>query len=356
MSCKYILKNLGVILLIFATPLMLPAQSDKTSGVSYFSDPALSPDASEIAFVSGGDIWTVPSTGGEARLLISHPNYDSRPVYSPDGRYLAFTSTRSGNGDIYALNISSGHLSRLTYDDATDEISAWSADGNFIYFSSVSHDIAGMRDVYRVRLQGGTPMPVSNNRYVNEFFAAPSPDGKTIALSARGIAVNQWWRNGHSHLDESEIWLLHEDKNDSYEKITERGAKHLWPMWSRDGKSLFYVSDKTGTQNLYLKPLSGSAKQLTQFKNGRVIWPSIANNGKAIVFERDFKIWYYDIAAGKTKELDINLKGAPASSGVEHVRLTNQFRDLAVSPDGKKAAFIVRGDVFVASVKDGGDA
>jgi Tol biopolymer transport system component len=77
---------------------------------------------------------TVPGNGGEARLLISHPDYESRPVYSPDGKYLAFTSTRSGNGDIYALNLAGGQLTRLTYDDAADNVNAWSRDGKFIYF------------------------------------------------------------------------------------------------------------------------------------------------------------------------------------------------------------------------------
>src|SRR5918912_3952397 len=71
--------------------------------VPYFSDPSISPDRSEIAFISGGDIWTVPASGGEARLLVSHPAMESRPVYSPDGRRLAFTSARTGNGDIYVL-------------------------------------------------------------------------------------------------------------------------------------------------------------------------------------------------------------------------------------------------------------
>lgn len=171
-----------------------PAKSTDVSnaGTHYFSDPALSPDGSEIAFVSGGDIWTVPSSGGEARLFVSHPDYESRPVYSPDGRYLAFTSTHSGNGDIYVLTIVSGLLKRLTYDDGLDEISAWSPDSKYIYFSSSSREISSMKDVYRVRLDGGTPMAVSNNRYINEFFAAPSPDGKTLALTACGIASAQW--------------------------------------------------------------------------------------------------------------------------------------------------------------------
>ena len=65
-----------------------------------------------------------------------------------------------------------------------------------------------MNDIYRVRVGGGTPMPVSADRYANEFGAAPSPDGQRLAFTARGNAPAQWWRKGHSHLDESEIWLV----------------------------------------------------------------------------------------------------------------------------------------------------
>ena len=85
-----------------------------------FAEPGISPDGKEIAFVSGGDIWTVPATGGEARLLVSHPAAESRPLYSPDGRMLAFVSTRTGNGDIYVLTLDTGDLRRVTYDDAAE--------------------------------------------------------------------------------------------------------------------------------------------------------------------------------------------------------------------------------------------
>src|SRR5215469_15576609 len=84
------------------------------------SDPAISPDGAEIAFVAGGDIWTVPATGGEARILIAHPATESRPLYSPDGKYLAFTSTRTGNGDVYVLTLATGDLKRLTFDDMSE--------------------------------------------------------------------------------------------------------------------------------------------------------------------------------------------------------------------------------------------
>src|SRR5690606_15163813 len=80
-----------------------------------YAEPGISPDGAEIAFVSGGDIWSVPASGGEARLLVSHPATESRPLFSPDGRFLAFVSDRTGNGDIYVLELATGEVRRLTY-------------------------------------------------------------------------------------------------------------------------------------------------------------------------------------------------------------------------------------------------
>ncbi|MGI8600660.1 MAG: S41 family peptidase, partial [Chitinophagaceae bacterium] len=324
-------------------------------GKQYFYDPSLSPASNEIAFVSGGDIWTVPATGGEARLLVSHPAMETRPLFSPDGTSLAFHSTRSGNGDIYILDLKSNAVKRLTYDDGNDELSAWSKDGKYIYFSSISRDISGMRDVFRIKATGGTPMLVSDNRYINEFSAAPSPTNNSLAIVARGFGAIQWWRNGRSHLDESEIWLLNEDDK-KYTRIAEKGAKQLWPMWSADGKNLYYVSDRNGNQNIWMQPVNGTAKQITQFKDGRVLFPAISYNGNTIVFERDFAIWKMDLTTNESKPVSITLRGAPASPSVDYMRLTTGFGDVSLSPDGKKLAFTAQGEVFVAGAKDGGDA
>ncbi|HET7553749.1 MAG TPA: LpqB family beta-propeller domain-containing protein [Gemmatimonadaceae bacterium] len=319
-------------------------------------EPALSPDGSEIAFVSGGDIWTVAASGGEARLLVSDPATESRPLYSPDGKRLAFSSTRTGEGDIYTLTFATGRLTRLTWDDGLDQLDGWSRDGKWLYFSSTSHDISGMSDIYRVAAAGGTPMPVSADRYASEYWAAPSPDGNTLAFTARGVMSSQWWRKGHSHLDESEIWLRHDGAEPRYEQVTEGGAKSAWPMWGRDGRTLYFMSDRSGAENLWMQPVGGTARQLTKFTDGRVLWPSIAYDGRAIAFERDMGVWILDPASGSARPVSVSLRGAPAGPGIEHLALTRQFRDLALSPDGKKIAFVVRGEVFAASAKDGGDA
>jgi len=336
----------------------------------YFSEPSLSPDRKEIAFVSGGDIWTVPSTGGVAALLVSHTATESRPMFSPDGAKLAFVSTRSGGGDIYVLTLASGELKRLTHDDGLDNLDGWSRDGAWLYFSSTSRDIGGLNDVFRVSSAGGTPMQVSADRYTNEFFSAPSPDGKTVAFSARGIASSQWWRKGHSHIDEAEVWLLRSFDNGpgTYERVTEAGgAKEMWPMWSADGRRLYYVSDradagnKQGAQNIWVTTLSRSEgrsdfRRISNFTDGRVLWPSISYDGREVVFERDFGIWKLDTESGKTAEISITRRGASSGPASERLRLTDRIREMQLSPDGKKVAFVVRGEVFAASAADGGDA
>ncbi len=327
------------------------------------AEPGIAPDGREVAFVSGGDVWTAPLGGAApavARLLVSHPATESRPMYSPTGHAIAFVSNRTGNGDIYVLTFADASLKRLTFDDAPEMLDGWSRDGTSILFFMNTRDIAGMNDVFRVPVSGGTPMPVTSELYTNEFFSATAPDGRAIAFSARGTSSAQWWRNGHSHLDQSEIWLATAGAPAAsrYRRMVDRGAKALWPMWSADGQALFFMSDRDGAENLWRTPLSASseASKLTSFKSGRVLWPSITTDGKTIAFERGFGIWTLDTASGRAAELNVELRGAPATPPSEHQRFTNQFSDLVLSPDGKKVAFVLRGDVFAGSSKDGGDA
>lgn len=346
---------LVLVLLISSTAQAQANRPGSPAGLAYFAEPAVSPDRTEIAFVSGGDIWTVAASGGEARLLVSHPSNESRPIYSPDGRRLAFISTRTGNGDIYVLAFDTGELKRLTFDDGFDQLDSWSRDGSAIYFSSTSRDIAGMNDLFKIRSDGGTPVQVSADRYTNEYFSAPSPDNSKLAFTARGISSGQWWRKGHSHIDETEIWVMRAGSASGYERVTEGGAKEMWPMWGADG-SIFYVSDRGGAENIWTRTLEGQGRQVTKFARGRLLWPNISYDGRMIVFERDFSVWKLDTSTGQAAEVQITRRGTPAGPSVEHLTLTSQIQELALSPDGKKVAFVVRGEIFAASAKEGGDA
>ena len=323
------------------------------AGTPYLTEPSLCPTRPEIAFVSGGDIWVAPSAGGEAHILVAHPAEESRPLYSPDGTKLAFVSTRTGGGDIYIFTLATDELKRLTFDDGMEQLDAWSRDGKWIYFSTGSHDVGRKNDIYRVSAEGGTPMPVSADRFTNEFQAAPAPDGSTIAFSARGVSDSQWWRHGHSHLDESEIWIRKD--SGSYEKLVDLNGRNVWPMWMPDGRALYFMSDRTGPQNIWSLTLGAKPKQITKFTDGRVLWPSISYDGKSIVFERDFTIWKLDTKTGEASRLPLKLMGLAAGPGTTHLSLTT-FTDLALSPDARKIALIAHGEVFASGAREGGEA
>lgn len=341
-----------------AVLLSTPVRAQQPDARPSFYEPGISPDGSEIAFVHGGDIWSVPATGGQARLLVAHDADESRPLFSPDGARLAFVSDREGSQDIYVLELTSGEVRRLTFGDGDESLSGWSRDGGWIYFSSSAEDVRGMDDVFRVRPDGGTPMAVLADRYASEFSASASPEPGLLAFSTRGrMALSQWWRNGHSHIDEAEIWTARIGDTPSYEPLVRNEAKNLWPMWSRDGGTLYWVSDAGGAENVWTIPAAGGeARQVTGFRNGRVLWPSLAPEAGTIAFERDFGIWTLDPASGEASPVQISLRGAAPGHGTEHRTFTSDLREMALSPDGKKVAFVVRGEVFATSAEDGGYA
>ncbi|PYQ25476.1 MAG: peptidase S41 [Acidobacteria bacterium] len=348
-------------------------------------EPSLSPDGKTVAFVSGGDIWTAPAGGGEAHLLVAHPAYDSRPLFSPDGKSLAFISTRTGNGDIYVADLTTSQTRRLTYDDGRDGLDAWSRDGKWIYFSSTGRSADTLaNDIYRVAASGGTPMMVTDERMHNHYHAAPSPDGRSLALVGYGSVSAQWWRHGRSHMDETQLWLMFlgsavarsrgssastagsnpaqpsdraTEQPNQYRQLAGDGAKQVWPMWTPDGARLFYMSDRDGNENIWTMSVAAAdAKQVTAFRDGRVLWPSIAYDGSAIVFERNFGIWRLDPASGKASAIPITLRGVAAAPAIEHRNINDRFSEFELSPDGKKFAFVARGEVFAAPTKDTGSA
>jgi Tol biopolymer transport system component/C-terminal processing protease CtpA/Prc len=331
-----------------------PAVAQRTPS---FYEPGISPDGRDIAFVSGGDIWTVPAAGGAARLLIAHSAHESRPLYSPDGSMLAFNSNRDGGLDVFIIDLVGGAVRRLTNASGNEELSGWSADSRWVYFTSNAEDVGGMSDVFRVRATGGTPMAVAADRFEGEFFAAPSrDDAALLAISTRArMAQSQWWRNGHSHIDEAEIWTVRtaqrSGERPAYTKLA-TGGKNLWPMWGANG-TLVFMSDRSGAENLWSVPSGGgSARQLTTFSNGRVLWPSISADGRTVAFERDFGIWTLDMANGAPRRVDIRLVGTIEGTGRAVRTATQGWSDIAVSPDGRKWAFVNGGDVW-ATTMDG---
>ncbi|TAN05987.1 MAG: PDZ domain-containing protein [Rhodanobacteraceae bacterium] len=344
------------LLSMLALPLLAASGPAPVAPRASFSQPAISPDGTEIAFVSGGAIWEVPVKGGAAHLLIADKGADWRPLFAPDGKHLAFVSDATGGGDVYVLDLATGQLTRVTYADGLDELSGWSPDGQWVYFNSARDNIGGMTGVYRVRITGGTPMPVSLEDYRFEQQGVPSPDDQTIALVGGGWGDTQWWRHGSAHIDHGAIWLLRNDGSHSYTRLTPDDARADWPMWAPDGQSLYYMSDRSGTENLWHVRRNGSEAPLTHFTDGRMLWPTISGNGQTIAFGRDFGIWTVATATGKAQAVPIALAGAIAGPEDKHEIKRDDFHDLALSPDGKKVALVVHGQVYAADAAKGGRA
>ncbi len=358
MLCTVSVRSHALCLLLVLLTIAPPrAAALGAQGAPSLYEPGISPDGREIAFVSGGDIWTVPATGGAARLLIAHSAHESRPLYSPDGSMLAFNSNRNGGLDVYIMDLASGAVRRLTNESGSEELNGWSADSRWVYFASNGEDVGGMSDVFRVRASGGTPMAVAADRYEGEFFAAASRDEPgLLAISTRArMAQSQWWRNGHSHIDEAELWSVRTaqraGERPTYTKIT-TGGKNLWPMWGTGG-ALIFMSDRSGSENLWSVMADGSrARQLTKFTDGRALWPSITTDGRVVAFERDFGIWTLNVASGIAKRLDIRLVGNIEGAAREPKSARQGWSGITVSPDGRKWAFVSGGDVWATRMDD----
>ena len=334
-----------------------PAQAQASEGRPMLAQPSLSPDGAMVAFASGGDIWEAPSQGGVAHLLVTGPADDSRPLYSPDGRKLAFNSTRGGSTNIYVLDLASGAITRLTYADASDQLDGWSNDGRYVYFTTSGNDVGRRTDIMRVASTGGTPGEISAERYLNEFESSPSRAGDKVVFAAFGIGSSQWWRHGSSHIDQAQLWLKTIDQPTGYTQLAADASRHRWPMFDPSGQSVVYMSDAGGAENLWRLPLSPGAQpqKLTNFTDGRLLYPAMAHDGSAIVFERGMQVWKLDLSSGRAAPISLTLRGSPASGSIEHRRL-DRFTRLATSPDGQKIAIIGHGEIFATTAKDGGPA
>lgn len=336
--------------------LLLGAAHAAAQGRPYYRQPALSPDGATIAFVYAGDIYTVPAQGGSASLLVSNAAYDSYPRFSPDGAWLAFTSTRTGGGDVYVISRSNGELRRLTWFSGEDQVEGWSSDSRWVYFSSGRHDINGNPDIYRVAIAGGTPVAVSRDRYESEYNAKESPDGTMIAFN-NNERVRHWWRKGPRVDEATDVWVRGSapDAGD-YRQITTYEGKDSWPLWAPDGAGLYFVTDEgsdRGVENIAYQSLNGARRLVTSFTDGRVMWPDIARTGD-IVFEREFGIWLLP-AGGSPRAIAITAFADDKGTPVTTRTYTNQVQGFELSPDGKKVAFTVHGEVFAAPASVGPD-
>ncbi len=310
--------------------------------------PAPSPDGTQIAFSWQGDLWLVPVAGGEARRLTANPATERFPVWSRDGRLIAFASNRYGNDDVFVMPADgSAAPTRLTFASTSDVPDDFTPDLEAVLFTSNrAESVKWGTQLWTVPLAGGTPALAQDAFGEAAGF---SPDGESLVF-VRG--QTKWTRRGYRGPASRDLWLR---AGDDYERLTDFDGTDDCPTWL-DGGHLAFLSSRDGRKNVYrLDVATKTATQLTFHEGSAVRFPRAAADGSVIAYEFEDGIWTVPPAGGPSTRLSIQVAADQVNNPVDRRTATDDADELAISPNGKLAAFIVHGDVFVTAIVDKDD-
>ena len=317
------------------------------------------PDVSKdkIAFSYGGDLWLVSREGGTAQRITSHPGQELFAKFSPDGKWIAFTGQYDGNYNVYLMPSEGGDPKQLTFHPGGDhlnermgfhnEVITWTPDSKRIVFLTrrdTYNDWFGR--LYSVSIDGG------------QAEALPLDKGGLTSYSADGnsIAYNRIFRNFRTWKRYTggmaqDIWI-YDLKANHIEQMPHTEWTDTFPMWH--GDTIYFDSDRGPEHrlNLYSYSLtSHEIKQLTHFKDFDVNWPSLGPD--AIVFENAGYLYLFDLKNEREHKLTIYLPGDRDLARKHWANVSKLITDFDISPDGKRAVFTARGDIFTVPAKEG---
>ena len=344
-------KNTFCLLLALSLSSSLLAQTE----ARWLRYPAISPDGSSIVFSYQGDLYKVPATGGTASLLTVHEAQDCNPVWSHDGAQIAFASDRYGNFDVYVMPASGGAATRLTYHSASEFPSDFSkGDGSVIYYSSqldaASNQLfpAGfLPELYQISVEGGMPRQLLTTPAQD---ARLHPNGELLVYHDRKGYEDEFRKHHRSSITR-DVWSCHLPTG-KYTRLTDFEGEDRNPVVSPDGRQLYFLSERSGTFNMWKMDLSGKgAAQVTFFEHHPVRHLSISQNG-LICFS-----YHGDLYTLRDGEKPVKLQVAVVTGNRYNpekiVSVNGNISEMALSPNGKEVAFVYRGEVFAASVKEG---
>lgn len=291
----------------------------------------------QIAFSYAGDIWVVDRSGGEAQRLTTDPAGEDFPLFSPDGKSLAFSRTTGGDLDIFIIPSTGGEAKRLTYYPKTDIARGWSADGKNILFVSYRNE-EGTYRLYTMPVDGVfpsmLPLPEAHN-------GSLSPDGLRIAYTPYDYFSADWRYYRGGMLSQLQIARLSDGQ---VEKLTTGEYNDKNPMWV--GDKIYFISDRTATFNLYCYDTkTRQTKQLTSFEKYGIRWASAAPD--AICFWRDGRIHMFDLKTSQSRAIDIRVNADASQMKPRTVNAARWIESASLSSTGDRIIFSARGEALV---------
>lgn len=311
--------------------------------------------ADKIVFVYAGDLYLVDKTGGVARKITSFEGYEMFPRFSPDGKYIAFSGEYDGNREVYLMSVEGGNPVRLTYTSdipnlpermGPDKIvMGWHPDGNRILFRSRHESFnAWIGHLYLISKDGGMPEKLPLPR---GGFASFSPDGQKLAYNRVFREYRTWKRYRGGQADE--IWI-YDFKTKKTEAITSNDAQDIIPMWYKD--KIYFLSDRDGRMNLYVYNTKTKVeKKVTNFDKYDVKFPSLGKG--EITFENGGYIYLLDCETDKYQKVTIYIQDDFNTARSKIVNVKSFITQYGISPDGKRALFTARGEIFTVPAEKG---
>ena len=320
----------------------------------------ISPDGTKIVFNYKGDLYVVPTAGGEAQQITTNSAYDTDPMWTADGKEIIFASYREKGKDIYKVSEKGGAPVRLTTHPANETPLAVLEDGRILYTAAIQQDATygdfpGNAQLYIIGKDGGkaqqvTSLPVS-----------------ALSVNKEGTIIYEDWkgyedalRKHHTSSVTRDIWVYRPAAGEkkftingqgSFTKLSGFKGEDRNPVFDADGNTFYYLSEADGTINVYKSSLNAPEKteQLTFFKGNPVRHLSVADNG-TMSFSYDGELYRMN-KGSQPEKININIVTDQTQRPVVEQTITSGADDLAVSPDGKEIAIVLRGDVFVTSAE-----
>lgn len=325
-------------------PLLLPSVSSNAA-TKMLQQPDLSKD--NITFVYAEDIWIADSDGSNAKRLVGDEDQQSSPHFSPDGQLIAFTANYGNNSDVYVVSVNGGEAKRLTYHPDNDNVEGWSNDGKRVVFTSmreVNHNRAP--HMFEIDVNGGHPNKIMDARVLDPSWAS---DSKTIAYrpfrkAHRGASGWRQHRGGST----PPIWIYNTQTHETIE-VPKPNSSDFAPMWVEN--DLYFLSDRDGSVAIHRYGPQGDVTPILDTKP----WDILSANAHAgeIIFEAGGELHMYDARTKQRQTLAIEIQPDLPQKRVTWKDISSNIEFTALSPTGKRAAIVARGEVFTIPLKDG---